>query len=151
MGLNDRVVLDRCFPPSRIAQAEGKMAVKPVRPVASAERLTHLPLTQLELRNPGRPLELRYLFGRIPLDAQGHPDLTSRASYYAIVGEMVGLSSLTEPQLFRHRNAFGGTAYIDWSANFHCHTLSLDITSNLRDRVVAALGKAILKDEVCGK
>lgn len=151
MGLNDREVPDRCFPPSRIAQAEGMMSVKPVRPVASAERLTHLPLTQVEIRNPGRPIGLNYLFGRIPLDDRGRPDFTSRAGRYAIVGEVVGLSSLTGPQLFRHRNPFGGTAYIDWNANFRCRNLSLDITSNLRGKVVASLGEAILNDEVCGK
>ncbi|MBV9282738.1 MAG: hypothetical protein JOZ41_21895 [Chloroflexi bacterium] len=151
LGLADISVRDQCFPPSRIEQVEGMMPVRPVRPVALVERLAHLPLTQLEVRNPGHPIEVRYLFGRIPFGAHRVADPSSQASRYAIVGELVGRSSLRKSWLFRHKDPEGGTLYVDWMADFRCHDLSVDVTSNLRGRLVGAVGKGILNEEVCGK
>jgi hypothetical protein len=151
LGLQDISIPDQCFPPSRISQVEGMMPVRPVRPVAPMKRLTRLPLTQLELRNPKRPVEVLYLFGRIPSGPHHVADPSSHGSRYAIIGELVGRSSLRKPWLFRHKNPEGGTLYVDWMATFRCHALTLHVTSNLRGRLVGAVGKSILNDEACGK
>jgi len=151
IGLHDVGIPDQCLPPPRIVSAESKMSVNPVRPVDSVARIAHLHLVQLELRRPRRPLEIRYLFGRIPLDQRRRPDLGSRVSHYVIVGELVGLSNLSKPRLFFYKSAEGRIAYVSWAANFRCHDLSLNITSNLQGRLIRSLGRSILNAEVCGK
>jgi hypothetical protein len=151
IGLADTQIPDRCFPPSRIALVESKMPVRPVRPVASVARAVHLNLVELELRNPRQPIAIQYLFGRVAAGQQGFPDLRSHASRYVIVEELVGLSGLSAPRLFRYRTPTGATAYVQWDANFRCHELSLSVMSNLRGRVIQALGRSILGTEICGK
>jgi hypothetical protein len=149
IGLGDRQIPDRCFPPSKIALVESKMPVKPVRPVASVARVAHLNPVELELRNPRQPIAIQYLFGRVGVGLQGFPDLRSHASRYVIVEELVGHSGVSAPRLFRYRTPTGTTAYVEWDANLHCHDLGLSVVSNLQGRVVQALGRSILGAEIC--
>ncbi len=151
LGLADIFVPDQCFPPAKIGVAESKMSVRPIRPVDAASRITHLPLTQLKIRNPGHPLEIQYLFGHVSYGYHGLPDLGSHASRYVIVGELIARSQFNRRTLFRYKTPFGTTAYSEWSANFHCHDLSVSVTSNVEGRLIQSLGRSIVQEESCGK
>ncbi len=136
---------DRCYPPAAITQAEDTMPVPLVHPVAPVKRLTGLSLHELEVRNPAKPLEILYLFGRIPVDRGGNPDMLSHASKYIIVGELAVRSQLQKPRLFRYPAALGGTAYWQWDANVPSGNLSLDIRANISGSLVRRVGLALLK------
>lgn len=151
IGMSDRNVADQCLAPTHIPRAEREMSLAPIRPVGAVKRLTGLILRELEVRNPGRPLEIRYLFGRISTDLHGNPDPSSHTSSYVIVGELTGHSQLKTPRLFRYPAALGGTAYWQWDGNFSCRNLALEITANIRGRVVQRIGLTMLHSDHCGK
>ncbi len=151
LGMRDRNVADQCLAPTHIARAELEMSVAPIRPIGPVKRLTGLRLRELEVRNPGRPLEIRYLFGRIATDRHGNPDPSSHTTSYVIVGELTGHSQLKSPRLFRYPAALGGTAYWQWDGNFPCRNLALEITANIRGRVVQRIGPTMLHRDHCGK
>ena len=125
------------------------MPVRPLRPVQAVSRVTHLPLVEVELRDPGHPIGIQYLFGHIARGERGLADLASHASRYVIVGEVIGLSQLVRPMLFRHRSPTGKTLYVEWHANLHCHNLSLSVVSNVKSLMVKRLGKTLLTSEKC--
>ncbi len=151
IGMRDFDVADQCLAPVHIARAEREMPVAAIRPVGPVKRLTGLRLRELEVREPGRPLEIRYLFGRIATGRQGIPDPSSHTSKYVIVGELTGHSQLKTPRLFRYPAALGGTAYWQWDGNFPCRNLTLEITANIRGRVVERIGLTMLHSDHCGK
>jgi len=151
VGMRDNNVADQCLAPAHIARAEREMPVAPLRPVGPVKGLTGLRLRELEVRNPGWPLEIRYLFGRIATDCHGRPDPLSHTSRYVIVGELTGHSQLKTPGLFRYPAALGGTAYWQWDGNFPCRNLALEITANIRARVVQRIGLTMLHSDHCGK
>ncbi len=151
IGMRDFNVADQCLLPSHIARAEREMSVAPIRPVGPVKRLSGFRLCDLEVRNPGRPLEIRYLFGRIATDFNGNPDPLTHMSSYVIVGELTCHSQLKTPGLFRYPAALGGTAYWQWDGNFPCRNLSLEITANVRSGVVQRIGLTILHRDHCGK
>lgn len=78
----------QCYPPGRLAIAERQMSTHPVRPTSAIRKATALHLTQLALRAlrvHGSPIEIMYLFGRIPTTSRGLPDFSSHRSRYVLV------------------------------------------------------------------
>lgn len=137
----------QCFRPNRVGRAERAMRVSLVRPTSVLRRLEALSLTQIKLRWNGRPLELLYLFGSLPKTATGLPDLSSRASRYMLVGELIGRVP-TGPRLFKDGTG-GGRFYWEYQANFACHKLTLTVDSNAPASQVRTVGRGILRAERC--
>ncbi len=67
------------------------MATRPIRPAQIVERVANLPLTELRLRNVARPIEIDYLFGRVPVGpgARRLAVLGSKRYHYVLVGEQL--------------------------------------------------------------
>jgi hypothetical protein len=140
---------DACFPPSKVALVEHRMPVPPIYPAGVVWRLARLRLNEVELRGGRHPFGIGYLFGHISEDSHGVADLASRRTRYVIVGEVVEHLPLARGRLGRDSNGIG--FYWSFDANFRCHHLTLDITSNEPARVVRQIAVGILALEGCGK
>jgi hypothetical protein len=132
------------------------MTTRPIRPVQIVERVTNLPLKELRLRNVARPIEIDYLFGRVPVrsGALRLADLGSKRYHYVLVGEQLfrlppGVKRVySVPTSVNTRQVVG---YWVFEANFRCDPLALTVTSNGPKRWVIDVGRDVLKAQVCGK
>lgn len=137
-------VADRCFRPPNARFAVKRMPVPAVRPNAAVWRFTHLRLTEIEVRQPEHPVQILYLFGRLPIDVRGFPSLALASPRYVVVGELVGRF----PRLAVGLKEAG---WVEFDANFRCRKLALSVQSNEPRRVVYLIGRTILRAEACGK
>jgi hypothetical protein len=144
----------RCYPAAQVGAAQRAMArtAVPVWPGTVVWNVAHLRLTQAEVRQPGRPLEIRYLFGT--LGSTGHPvvdsDLGRSSPYYVLVGELHAPVSGSLNRVTSNRTGAGGT-YWTFYANFRCRKLSLSVATNERRRIARNIGRGMLRAEACGK
>jgi len=155
-GLQDFHFLDGCFPPKHILRVEARMATRPIRPAQIVERVANPPLTELRLRNVARPIEIDYLFGRVPVGpgALRLADLGSKHYHYVLVGEQLFQLPPSVKQVYSvptYVNTKQAVGYWVFEANFRCGPLALTVISNGPKRWVIDVGRQVLKAQVCGK
>ncbi len=156
-GIRDVHIPDQCFPPRQVSLAERGMPTKVIRPLSVVRRVTALHLTQVELRDPARPIAIDYLFGQLSFDDRPPPrlvDLTVKKPRYVIVEELLfrlppGARPVYSVPTYINTNRVVG--YWVFEGNFPCGPLSLTVRSNGPKRWVTQIGHALLRAEVCGK
>jgi hypothetical protein len=137
----------QCFVPSRADAGERVMSVATVPPIVAIRKSAHLPLTQVAVRSSGRPVEILFLFGSLPSNSTGLPDLSSNRHLYLLVGEQVGHVHSAR-RLYRDGTG-GGRYYWEYQANFACHNLTLIVDSNENQGVVRQASSGVLNLERC--
>lgn len=137
----------QCFAAKDVFFAEKRMPTGAVRPTHVVWERTHLRLNQVELRIMRSPFEIQYLFGRIPIDANGLPALGATLPHYAIVSEQISHGGWKE-RLARDGTGDGRSYWVYFST-MRCGHLNLSIWSNEPRGVVGKIGRRLSGLDAC--
>ncbi len=138
-----------CYLSSAISAAEARFGSGAINPSSTVWKLTRLSLKQVIISGigTGGPVEIHYLYGRLPGGATEIPIPSPAFPRYLVVEEVRGDSVPRTPVV--HGATINGKVQLPW--NFTGYTarrnLSILVDSNVARRRVAAVGAALLSDK----
>lgn len=152
-----------CYRPAQAAQAERRLPLPPLRPVAAVWHVAHLPLDQVDAMQPISPtagargpvIALDYLFGPPTPAALYNTDPPPSHPAFVVVHEALShISDVEDVQL--DRGSYGGSdgsGYDAWglTANVPGRPLYVHITSNQGAAILIRIAAEVVgRDIHCG-